>query len=247
MKRIKLVLIGGGTGLSVLARGLKDFPIDITAIVTVADDGGSTGKIRSEMDIPAPGDIRNVISALSDSETTIERLFQYRFKENQVEGHSLGNLLIAALTNMNDDFGHAVKELSKILNIRGRVIPSTNSSVSLNAVMEDGEMVYGESNIPKMNKKIKINKIKCNHCGDVIVSESVGASLLLEQNHEIGYIIEGDLEGKLYEILEQILINRDILRNWNKNICEMSMNFSFENHVRIVMNECYWRNNCDAE
>ncbi len=155
MKRIKLVLIGGGTGLSVLARGLKDFPIDITAIVTVADDGGSTGKIRSEMDIPAPGDIRNVISALSDSETTIERLFQYRFKENQVEGHSLGNLLIAALTNMNDDFGHAVKELSKILNIRGRVIPSTNSSVSLNAVMEDGEMVYGESNIPKMNKKIK--------------------------------------------------------------------------------------------
>ncbi len=81
----------------------------------------------------------------------------------------------------------------------------------------------------------------------VIVSESVGASLLLEQNHEIGYIIEGDLEGKLYEILEQILINRDILRNWNKNICEMSMNFSFENHVRIVMNECYWRNNCDAE
>ena len=149
MKRIKLVLIGGGTGLSVLARGLKDFPIDITTIVTVADDGGSTGKIRNEMDIPAPGDIRNVISALSDSESTIERLFQYRFKENQVEGHSLGNLLIAALTNMNDDFGHAVKELSKILNIRGRVIPSTNSSVRLNAVMEDGEIVYGESKIPK--------------------------------------------------------------------------------------------------
>lgn len=155
MKRIKLVLIGGGTGLSVLARGLKDFPIDITTIVTVADDGGSTGKIRNEMDIPAPGDIRNVISALSDSESTIERLFQYRFKENQVEGHSLGNLLIAALTNMNDDFGHAVKELSKILNIRGRVIPSTNSSVRLNAVMEDGEIVYGESKIPKKNKKIE--------------------------------------------------------------------------------------------
>ena len=155
MKRIKLVLIGGGTGLSVLARGLKDFPIDITTIVTVADDGGSTGKIRNEMDIPAPGDIRNVISALSDSESTIERLFQYRFKENQVEGHSLGNLLIAALTNMNDDFGHAVKELSKILNIRGRVIPSTNSSVRLNAVMEDGEIVYGESKITKKNKKIE--------------------------------------------------------------------------------------------
>lgn len=155
MKRIKLVLIGGGTGLSVLARGLKDYPIDITTIVTVADDGGSTGKIRSEMDIPAPGDIRNVISALSETESTLEQLFQYRFKENQVEGHSLGNLLIAALTNITDDFGHAVKELSKILNIRGRVIPSTNTSVRLNAVMEDGEIVYGESKIPKKNKKIQ--------------------------------------------------------------------------------------------
>ncbi|WP_436860155.1 gluconeogenesis factor YvcK family protein [Staphylococcus caeli] len=155
MRRIKLVLIGGGTGLSVLARGLKGYPIDITTIVTVADDGGSTGKIRSEMDIPAPGDIRNVISALSETESTLEQLFQYRFKENQVEGHSLGNLLIAALTNITDDFGHAVKELSKILNIRGRVIPSTNTSVRLNAVMEDGEVVYGESKIPKKNKKIK--------------------------------------------------------------------------------------------
>lgn len=155
MRRIKLVLIGGGTGLSVLARGLKGYPIDITTIVTVADDGGSTGKIRSEMDIPAPGDIRNVISALSETESTIEQLFQYRFKENQVEGHSLGNLLIAALTNINNDFGHAVKELSEILNIRGRVIPSTNTSVRLNAVMEDGEIVYGESKIPKKNKKIE--------------------------------------------------------------------------------------------
>lgn len=155
MKKIKIVLIGGGTGLSVLARGLKDYPIDITAIVTVADDGGSTGKIRNEMDIPAPGDIRNVIAALSETESTLKELFQYRFQENQVEGHSLGNLLIAALTNITDDFGHAVKELSKILNIKGRVIPSTNSSIRLNAEMEDGEIVYGESNIPKRQKTIK--------------------------------------------------------------------------------------------
>ncbi|MCU5745849.1 YvcK family protein [Staphylococcus sp. SQ8-PEA] len=155
MKRLKLVLIGGGTGLSVLARGLKQFPIDITTIVTVADDGGSTGKIRNEMDIPAPGDIRNVISALSETEPVLKQLFQYRFKEDQVEGHSLGNLLIAAMTNITDDFGHAVKELSKILSIKGQVIPSTNSSVSLKAEMEDGELVYGESNIPKRNKRIK--------------------------------------------------------------------------------------------
>ncbi|PTH57139.1 gluconeogenesis factor YvcK family protein [Staphylococcus agnetis] len=154
MKQIKIVLIGGGTGLSVLARGLKKFPIDITCIVTVADDGGSTGKIRHEMDIPAPGDVRNVLAALSDVEPTLEQLFQYRFEEDKISGHSLGNLLIAAMTNITDDFGHAIKELSRILNIKGRVIPSTISSVSLNAVMEDGEIVVGESNIPSKHKKI---------------------------------------------------------------------------------------------
>lgn len=136
MKKLKIVLIGGGTGLSVLARGLRNYPIDITAIVTVADDGGSTGVIRNEMDIPAPGDIRNVIAALSDAEPIIQDLFQYRFEANQIGGHSLGNLLLAALTNIENDFGHAVKELSKILNIKGKVIPSTNTSVKLNAVLK---------------------------------------------------------------------------------------------------------------
>lgn len=155
MRKLKIVLIGGGTGLSVLARGLRNFPIDITAIVTVADDGGSTGKIRNEMDIPAPGDIRNVIAALSDGEPILQNLFQYRFEENQIGGHSLGNLILAALTNIEDDFGHAVKELSKILNIKGKVIPSTNTSVKLNAVFSDGEVVTGESKIPKRNKKIE--------------------------------------------------------------------------------------------
>lgn len=155
MKQMKVVLIGGGTGLSVLARGLREFPIDITAIVTVADNGGSTGKIRDVMDIPAPGDIRNVIAALSDSESTLTQLFQYRFGENQVDGHSLGNLVIAGMTSITNDFGHAIKELSKVLNIKGQVIPSTNTSVQLNAIMEDGEIVYGETNIPKKHKKIE--------------------------------------------------------------------------------------------
>ncbi|WP_323703025.1 YvcK family protein [Mammaliicoccus sp. Dog046] len=155
MKKLKVVLIGGGTGLSVLARGLKDFNIDITAIVTVADDGGSTGKIRDVMDIPAPGDIRNVLAALSDTEPMLEKLFQHRFEEEKIGGHSVGNLLLAAMTNITDDFGHAVKELSKILNIKGQVIPSTTKSVVLNAVMSDGEIVVGESNIPKTSKKIE--------------------------------------------------------------------------------------------
>lgn len=155
MKRMKVVLIGGGTGLSVLARGLKEYPIDITAIVTVADDGGSTGKIRDVMDIPAPGDIRNVLAALSDTEPILEKLFQHRFEEEKFGGHSIGNLILAAMTNITDDFGHAVNELSKILNIKGRVIPSTTKSVVLNAIMSDGEVIVGESNIPKTSKKIE--------------------------------------------------------------------------------------------
>lgn len=154
MRRLKLCLIGGGTGLSVMARGLKHYPVDITAIVTVADDGGSTGKIRDVMDIPAPGDIRNVLAALSDVEPLLEKLFQYRFESEALGKHPVGNLMIAAMTDVTSDFGHAVSELSKILNVKGTVIPSTNTSPILNAIMEDGEIVVGESLIPLKNKKI---------------------------------------------------------------------------------------------
>lgn len=154
MRRLRICLIGGGTGLSVLARGLKAYPVDITAIVTVADDGGSTGKIRNEMNIPAPGDIRNVLAALSDVEPLLEKLFQYRFDSDSMGRHPVGNLMLAAMTDITSDFGHAVRELSKILNVKGTVIPSTNTSPILNAVMEDGEIVVGESLIPKKNKRI---------------------------------------------------------------------------------------------
>ncbi|TDM03693.1 gluconeogenesis factor YvcK family protein [Macrococcus carouselicus] len=154
MRRLNICLIGGGTGLSVLARGLKAYPVDITAIVTVADDGGSTGKIRNEMKIPAPGDIRNVLAALSDAEPLLEKLFQYRFDSDTLGRHPVGNLMLAAMTDITNDFGHAVRELSKILNVKGTVIPSTNTSPVLNAVMEDGEIVVGESLIPMKHKKI---------------------------------------------------------------------------------------------
>ncbi|TDM12590.1 gluconeogenesis factor YvcK family protein [Macrococcus lamae] len=154
MRQLKICLIGGGTGLSVLARGLKAYPVDITAIVTVADDGGSTGRIRDVMDIPAPGDIRNVLAALSDAEPMLEKLFQYRFDSNTLGGHPVGNLMLAAMADVTGDFGHAVRELSKILNVKGTVIPSTNRSPILNAIMEDGEIVVGESLIPLKNKRI---------------------------------------------------------------------------------------------
>ena len=132
----KVVVIGGGTGLPVLLRGLKEYPLDLTAIVTVADDGGSSGRLRDELEIPAPGDIRNVLVALSDVEPLVEELFQHRFDTgNELTGHSLGNLLLAAMTSITGDFVHAIREMSKVLNVRGKVLPAANQSVVLHAEM----------------------------------------------------------------------------------------------------------------
>ena len=147
--RIKVVAIGGGTGLSVLLRGLKKYPLDITAVVTVADDGGSSGKIRSDMNIPSPGDIRNVIAALSDVEPDLEKMFQYRFDSGEIKGHPVGNLMLAAMTDIHGDFTTAVKVMSKILNVRGTVLPTTNEIATLNAVLASGEIIRGESSITK--------------------------------------------------------------------------------------------------
>ena len=147
--KIKVVTIGGGTGLSVLLRGLKKYPLEITAVVTVADDGGSSGKIRSDMNIPSPGDIRNVIAALSDVEPYLEKMFQYRFDSGEVKGHPVGNLMIAAMTDIHGDFSTAVKVMSRILNVRATVLPTTNDIATLNAVLSDGEIIRGESSITK--------------------------------------------------------------------------------------------------
>lgn len=152
----KIVIIGGGTGLPVLLRGLKKYPLDITAVVTVADDGGSSGRLRDDMDIPPPGDIRNVLAALSDVEPLIEEMFQHRFKtSNELSGHSLGNLILAAMTSITGNFVHAIQEMSKVLNVNGRVLPAAGESVVLHAEMEDGTIVSGESRIPYSGKKIK--------------------------------------------------------------------------------------------
>lgn len=151
-----VVVIGGGTGMPVILRGLKHYPIKLSALVTVADDGGSSGRLRSEFDIPAPGDIRNVIAALSDVEPVLEDLFQYRFKvSNGLSGHSLGNVLLTAMASMTGDFHRGIERLSQILNVKGDIIPIVNESVTLCAEMEDESIVEGESNIPNSNKKIK--------------------------------------------------------------------------------------------
>lgn len=152
----KLVAIGGGTGLPAVLRGMKDFTVNITAVVTVADDGGSSGKLRSQFGILPPGDIRNCLVALSDSEPLLEKLFQYRFEHGEgLSGHNFGNLFILALTETTGDFYQAVRESSQVLAVRGRVIPSSLDHVRLKAELADGTMVVGESAIGRAVSPIR--------------------------------------------------------------------------------------------
>jgi len=142
--------------LSVLLRGLKNEPVHITAIVTVADDGGSSGRLREEMDMPPPGDIRNVLTALADTEPLMEKVMQYRFSTGTgLAGHNLGNLLLAAMNEITGDFVTAVKALSGVLAVRGDVLPASKQSIRLKAEMVDGTIVEGESQIPLARKEIK--------------------------------------------------------------------------------------------
>lgn len=154
---LKIVAFGGGTGLSTLLKGLKDFPdTEVTAIVTVMDDGGSSGIIREELGVLPPGDIRNNIIALAEDESLMAQIMAYRFRDGErFKDQSLGNLIIAALTKINGSFPMAIESISSILAIKGRVLPVTEESVKLIARFEDGQIVVGESNITKKNGKIK--------------------------------------------------------------------------------------------
>lgn len=170
---LRVVAIGGGTGLSTLLRGLKKYAphtpgiegpapksdlggiTDLTAVVTVTDDGGSSGRLRKEFNILPPGDIRNCLVALSEDEALLSRIFQYRFETGEgLEGHNFGNLFVTALTAVTGDFAEAVRESSKILATRGTIFPSTVSNVQLEALMNDGSTVFGETNITASKLRI---------------------------------------------------------------------------------------------
>lgn len=155
-RRLKIVALGGGTGLSTILRGLKEFQVDLTAVVTVADDGGSSGRLRNDFAMPPPGDIRNCLVALADTEPLLERLLQYRFQAGEgLEGHSFGNLFLAAMTHIMGDFESAIRETSRVLAVRGKVLPAVKEDVRLRAYLTDGTVVEGESQIPEAGGKIE--------------------------------------------------------------------------------------------
>lgn len=195
----KIVAIGGGTGLSTMLKGIKKITNNITAVVTVGDDGGSSGKLREELGVLPPGDIRSCIAALADDEDLVAKLFQYRFKDCAgLSGHSFGNLFLTAMCSITGDMVRAVKESSKVLSIRGRVLPSTLDDMRLVAEMEDGEIIKGESNIPESGKKIKRLFSEPNNCKAL---EDVIWAI-----HDADLIILGP--GSLYtSVVPNLLIN----------------------------------------
>lgn len=195
----KVVVIGGGHGQAAVLRGLKDIKnIELTTIVTVADDGGSTGKLRRDFQIPAMGDIRGVMIALAESETLLSTLMDYRFDEESetMGGHNLGNIILTALTKSTGSFMDAITMISKVLNVKGNIVPSTTQVITLFAVMEDGTIVRGESNIPKVR----------NHIQKVYYTEEVKATEdAIRAISNADYIVYG--AGSLYtSILPNVII-----------------------------------------
>lgn len=198
----KIVALGGGTGLSTMLRGLKMYTENITAIVTMADDGGGSGRLREDLGILPPGDIRNCLLALADVEPIMEQLFKYRFQEGILKGQSVGNLLIAALDGIYGNFEEAIRRMSDVLAITGRVLPVTNQDIRMFARLEDGTQILGESRIGK--EKLKH---RCRIESVCLVPEKVmPAEDVLQSIEEADLIILGP--GSLYtSIIPNLLVS----------------------------------------
>jgi len=234
----KVTVVGGGTGLSVLLTGLKQFTSNISAIVTVADDGGSSGRIREEFDMLPPGDIRNCLVALADAPTLMRDLFQFRFDTNsQLSGHSFGNLFITVMTKLTGDFEKAIKETSKVLALRGQVIPSTLDKVVLVAEHKDGTTTVGENKIPKTHRPIKrvyLNPLKPQATPDAIKAIKEAQIIVLGPGSLYTSIIPNLL---IKEISEEIALS-DAVKVYVCNAMTQpgeTDGYSASDHIRVLL------------
>jgi len=233
---MKVVVLGGGTGSSTLLRGLKLFPLDITAVISVADDGRSTGKLRKEFNTVGVGDIRQVITALSDTEPVMEKLMNYRFNTtSDLNGHAVGNLILTALANMNGNLSTGIESLSKVFNLKGKVLPLTEDYVTLKAKMKDNSIIEGEHNITESHKGIKEitykEKVTTNH---LVIDAIKDADLIILSM------------GSLYTSLIPNLIPNDIKKTIKEAkakvmyVCNMMTqpgetdNFTASDHIKVL-------------
>ena len=233
----KIVAIGGGTGLSTLLRGIKKMTNNITAIVTVGDDGGSSGRLREEMGILPPGDIRNCVAALADDDDIVTKLFQYRFKTGEgLEGHSFGNLFITAMSAVCGDMVTAIKNSSDVLLIRGRVLPSTTDDMRLIAEMEDGSIVKGESQIPEAGKRIislKCSPECCKPTQDVIDAINDADLIILGPGSLYTSIIPNLLVEGVAQAVEKSKAKKIYICNIMTQPGETD-NYSVSDHVKAI-------------
>ncbi len=234
----RVVAVGGGTGLSALLSGIKTFTSNITAIVTVTDTGGSSGRLREEMDILPPGDIRNCLVALADAGPLIRDLFQYRFQDGEgLKGHSFGNLFITALSKVTGDFEKAVAESSKVLAIRGRVIPSTLEKVTLVGEFMDGSTVEGETNITDVQKPLRNIRIKpenCSACPEALDAIENADLIILGP----GSLYTSILPNLLIQDIYNAILKADAYKLYVNNVMTQpgeTDGFSAWDHLRVLL------------
>lgn len=203
----KVIVFGGGTGLSCLLKGLKQFPVDITAVVSVCDDGGSTGILRDEFDILAVGDIRKVLVALSQTESSVEELLNHRFNTNgTLNKHTVGNILLTAATEMTGSIQQGIELLGKVLNLCGNVMPVTESNITLSAEMMDGSIIDGEHFITASSKKIKrVFYKETPEINDSLLREIKSADLIVFSM------------GSLYTSILPCLLSKEIINKLDKS------------------------------
>lgn len=240
----KVVVIGGGTGLSTMLRGLKLYTNNITAIVTVGDDGGGSGKLRADLGMLPPGDIRNCILALADTEPIMEDLLQYRFKDGSLKGQNFGNLFLAAMTGISGNFEEAVQKMSSVLAVTGKVLPVTLDDMKLIAELENGNLIEGESIIPEeaIKQKSRIKQLKINPKKAKPLDDALTAI------KEADAIVMGP--GSLYTSIIPNLLVQDIVESINKsNAIKIYIsnvmtqpgetdNFAVSDHVETLMKYC---------